>query len=74
MHVAMMSLDPLNTLNPSNPCPVAGIADCELHALFRRPENAVPKDLHRPLLGFRTDSHTQKRPNTEPQGVPEFLD
>ena len=42
MHVAMMSLDPLNTLNPSNPCPLVGIADCELHALFRRPEIAVP--------------------------------
>ena len=39
IHVAMMSLDPLNTLNP---CPLAGIADCELHALFRRPEIAVP--------------------------------
>jgi len=38
----MMSLDPLNTLNPSNPCPLAGIADCEVHALFRRPEIAVP--------------------------------
>ena len=34
-------LDPFNTLNPSNPCPLAGIADCELHALFRRPEIAV---------------------------------
>ena len=42
MHVALMSLDPLYTLNPSNPCPLAGIADCELHALFRRPEIAVP--------------------------------
>ena len=37
-----MSLDPFNTLNPSNPCHLAGIADCELHALFRRPEIAVP--------------------------------
>ena len=42
MHAAMMSLDPLNTLNPSNQCPLAGIADCELHALFRRHEIAVP--------------------------------
>ena len=50
MHVAMMSLDPLNTLNTLktlntvntlNPCPLAGIADCELHVLFRRPEIAV---------------------------------
>ena len=32
----------MNTLNPGNPCPLAGIADCELHALFRRPEIAVP--------------------------------
>ena len=38
IHVAMMSLDPLNTLNPLNPCPLAGIADFELHAVFRRPE------------------------------------
>ena len=38
----MMSLDPLNTMNPSNPCPRVGIADCELHALLRRPEIAVP--------------------------------
>ena len=46
----MMSLDPLNTLNTLttlntlntlNPRPLAGIADCELHALFRRPEIAV---------------------------------
>ena len=42
IHVAMMSLDPLNTLNPLNPRPLAGIADCELHALFRRLEIAVP--------------------------------
>ena len=42
IHVAMMSLDPLNTLNTLYPCPLAGIADCELHALFRRPEIAVP--------------------------------
>ena len=44
----MMSLDPLNilntlnTLNTLNRCPLAGIADFELHALFRRPEIAVP--------------------------------
>ena len=51
MHVAMMSLDPLNTLKPSNPCPLAGIADCELHALFRRPEIAVPiKNRRAPVL------------------------
>ena len=37
----MMSLDPLNTLNTLNPCPLAGIADCELHVLFCRPEIAV---------------------------------
>ena len=42
IHVAMMSLDLSNTLDPLNPRPLAGIADCELHALFRRPEIAVP--------------------------------
>ena len=51
IHVAMMSLDPLNTLttldtlntlNPLNPRPLAGIADCELRALFRRPGIALP--------------------------------
>ena len=38
----MMSLDPLNILNTLNPCPLAGVADCELRALFPRPEIAVP--------------------------------